>query len=36
MILLLIGSSHAHWTRAALLRYTIPPFFSSLLGSAKH
>jgi len=29
--LLLIGSSHAHWTHHALLRSTIPGFFSSLL-----
>jgi hypothetical protein len=31
MSLLLIGSSHAHWTRSALLRHKIPDFFSSLL-----
>ena len=29
--LLLIGSSHAHWTRSLLLRCTIFDFFSSLL-----
>jgi hypothetical protein len=28
---LLIGSSHAHWTRSALLRCTISEFFSILL-----
>jgi hypothetical protein len=28
---LLIGSSHAHWTRSALLRYKISEFFSILL-----
>jgi hypothetical protein len=28
---LLIGSSHAHWTRSALLRCNISEFFSSLL-----
>ena len=32
MILLLIGSSHASWTRSALLRYTLLGFFRSLLG----
>jgi ABC-type antimicrobial peptide transport system permease subunit len=30
--LLLIGSSHAHWTHCALARYNISDFFSSLLG----
>jgi hypothetical protein len=29
--LLLIGSSHAHWTRSALLRCKISDFFRSLL-----
>ena len=29
--LLLIGSSHAHWTRAVPLRCTIFDFFSNLL-----
>jgi hypothetical protein len=29
--LLLIGSSHAHWTHHALLRCKISEFFSSLL-----
>src|ERR1700687_4748747 len=29
--LLLIGSSHAHWTRTALLRCNFSDFFSSLL-----
>jgi hypothetical protein len=29
--LLLIGSSHAHWTRSALLRCNFSDFFRSLL-----
>src|SRR5579864_2942825 len=32
VILLLIGSSHVHWTCSALLRYKLLGFFSSLLG----
>jgi DNA-binding NarL/FixJ family response regulator len=31
--LLLIGSSHAHWTRSAPLRCKLFDFFSNLLGS---
>src|SRR5580700_2041339 len=31
--LLLIGSSHAHWTRSALLRCNFSDFFRSLLES---
>jgi hypothetical protein len=30
--LMLIGSSHAPWTRLVLIRYRISEFFSSLLG----
>src|ERR1700733_8638103 len=36
VILLLIASSHASWTCSALRRYTIPDFFSSLLGLQHH
>ena len=32
VILLLVGSSHAHWTHHALLRCRISEFFSTLLG----
>src|SRR5580700_10452210 len=34
--LLLIGSSHAHWTRSALLRCNFSDFFRSLLGYRRH
>jgi hypothetical protein len=33
VILLLIASSHAHWTHHALSRCKIVDFFSSLLGT---
>ena len=34
--LLLIGSSHAHWTHHALLRCKNSEFFSSLLGNSRN